>query len=196
MRIATVIRITLVAVLATGAVAHAQWKWRDESGQINYSDQPPPKGVPASRILSSVEPRAGATPTPLPSSASAPVGGIPSVNATAPRADAAGAAAAAKADPAPRADAASKSAADRALEAKLREKERELADRKREEEEQKTAARSRACEAMRADMRTLESGMRIARVNPQGEREFLTDDERAQRIEALRRDMRSLCTTS
>ena len=191
MRIATVIRITLVAALATGAVAHAQWKWRDDNGQINDSDQPPPKGVPASRILSSVEPRAGATPTPLPSSASAPLGGIPSVNATAPRADAA-----AKADAAPRADAASKSPADRALEAKLREKERELADRKREEEEQKVAARARACEAMRADMRTLESGIRIARVNPQGEREFLSDDERSQRIEALRRDMRTLCTTS
>ncbi len=31
--------------------AQAQWKWRDQTGQINVSDRPPPKEVPQKDIL-------------------------------------------------------------------------------------------------------------------------------------------------
>ena len=46
---------SLLAVLVGAALAvpaHAQWKWRDEDGRINYSNQPPPLSVPLDRILS------------------------------------------------------------------------------------------------------------------------------------------------
>lgn len=33
--------------------AHAQWKWRDAAGRVQYSDRPPPAGTPAKDILQS-----------------------------------------------------------------------------------------------------------------------------------------------
>ena len=39
-------------MVATAApAAHAQWKWRDKSGQVNASDRPPPRDVPEKDIL-------------------------------------------------------------------------------------------------------------------------------------------------
>jgi hypothetical protein len=37
--------------LAVTLPAAAQWKWRDQRGQTQYSDLPPPPGVPESDIL-------------------------------------------------------------------------------------------------------------------------------------------------
>ena len=38
--------------LALAGSAQAQWKWLDATGQVNYSDHPPPLSVPSGRILS------------------------------------------------------------------------------------------------------------------------------------------------
>lgn len=42
-----------LVVLALGLLppAQAQWKWRDQTGQINVSDRPPPRDVPQKDIL-------------------------------------------------------------------------------------------------------------------------------------------------
>ncbi|MGH8701151.1 MAG: DUF4124 domain-containing protein [Burkholderiales bacterium] len=54
--------------------AAAQWKWRDKSGVVQYSDLPPPIGVPDADILQRPAPnaprRAASVPTPA---ASAPL---------------------------------------------------------------------------------------------------------------------------
>src|SRR5512143_604391 len=44
----------LLAMLgvALASPAQAQWKWRDQRGQVQYSDLPPPPGVPEQNILS------------------------------------------------------------------------------------------------------------------------------------------------
>jgi len=42
----------LLMLLLTAALpAHAQWKWKDKSGQITASDLPPPRDVPEKDIL-------------------------------------------------------------------------------------------------------------------------------------------------
>jgi hypothetical protein len=154
------------------APAHAQWKWRDASGQVHYSDQPPPKSVPASKIQQFE------------------TAGIV-VQSAAP---ATGADVAADADGKP------KTAADRELALRRRQAQRE-ADREaqRKQEEQKArelAMLGKMCDALRNEERTLESGLRIARVNAQGEPVVIDDEERAARLQAVQRDLNAHCPTS
>ena len=65
-----------------------------------------------------------------------------------------------------------------------------------EELARQAAALGQACEAMRAETRTLESGMRLARVNARGEQEVVSEEERAARLNALRKDLQAHCPTS
>lgn len=56
--------ILLAACLAlslTAPMAHAQWKWRDKTGQVNASDRPPPLDVPEKDILARPSPEARRT---------------------------------------------------------------------------------------------------------------------------------------
>lgn len=41
-----------MALLALAPAAHAQWKWRDADGRVQYSDRPPPPGIADKDILS------------------------------------------------------------------------------------------------------------------------------------------------
>lgn len=66
------------------------------------------------------------------------------------------------------------------------------ADRERQQAEQ-TERLARACEDARTELRTLESGMRMARINKDGEREYLDDAERDKRIASIRRDLSQSC---
>jgi hypothetical protein len=127
----------------------AQWKWRDQRGQTQYSDLPPPPGTPDSDILQ--RPQPGAT-----------------ARRAAPPASAASAA------PLPAAR-----ASDPELEAKRKQAEQQIADRKKVEEEKIAATRAENCNRAKAQMRTLDSGMRMARTNEKGEREILDDAARA-----------------
>ncbi|MDE2268381.1 MAG: DUF4124 domain-containing protein [Thiomonas sp.] len=40
-----------MALMGMTSAHAAQWKWRDASGVVHYSDQPPPANIPASNIL-------------------------------------------------------------------------------------------------------------------------------------------------
>jgi hypothetical protein len=62
-------------------------------------------------------------------------------------------------------------------------KERELAERKREN-----------CENAQGRLRLLESGARITTTNRQGEREFISDEARAQDIERTRKAVSEACS--
>ncbi len=168
--------VLLLGALLSQAIpdAHAQWKWRDESGRVHYSDQPPPKSVPASQVR-----QLGLATDPVV---------VGSAGASAPG----GAVAAEPAKP--------KSWQERALELRQREAERE-AEREakaREEEQRKSeiASRTRLCDALRGEERSLESGLRIARVNREGEPIVLDDEERATRLKAVRRDLTTHCPVS
>lgn len=71
--------------------------------------------------------------------------------------------------------------------------EREEAAAKQREEREQAARSARACQEARGALRTLESGMRTAVVNANGEREVLDDRERARRIEDVRKEIGRSC---
>ena len=206
MRLATVSPFTLLAVLAAllaAPAAQAQWKWRDAGGQIHYSDRPPPAGTAGVQILQGTQPPPGpatagnAAPgaaQPAPGAAKAAAGAAqPSAPGSAPTTASvgkpAGNATAAPATPGNR-------LADLQMKLKQQEAQRAAAERKEQEAAQKAALRNQACADLAASIRTLESGMRVVTVNAQGEQEFLSDEERAARLERMRREQRALCVTS
>lgn len=161
------VRGLLLAALCAAALpsaAQTQWKWRDAAGRIQYSDRPPPTSVPDKDVLT--RPQANALPAPRP-----------------PAAASEGSAASA--------------AANRGVEPALDEKRRqaEAAEAaKRKAEEEKTARqRQENCQRARDYARTIESGIRISRVNAQGEREFMDDAQRAKELSRAREVMASDC---
>lgn len=145
--------------------AAAQWKWRDQSGHIQYSDTPPPQGVAEKDILQ--RPGSSARTAPLAASApaSAASGGLV---------------------PTPR-------LVDPELEAKRKKAEQDDADKKKAEDAKIAAARADNCNRARAQMRSFDSGLRIARTNDKGEREFLDDKARAQEAARVREVVNSDC---
>jgi type IV secretory pathway VirB10-like protein len=159
-----VLSVVLGATLALPAAA--QWKWRDKGGQIQYSDLPPPQGVADQDILQrplAAQRRAAAAP-PAASAASA----------------------AARVEP--------------ELEARRRKDEQEQAAKKQEQaakkkadDEKVAAGRADNCTRAKGYMRTLDDGLRIARVNDKGEREILDDKARAEEIKRTREVMASDC---
>jgi hypothetical protein len=130
--------------------AQAQWKWRDKNGQTQYSDLPPPSGIADADILQ------------RPSAAQ--------------RGAAAAAAASGAASGAP---ALSPKGSDPELEAKRRKAEQDVAAKKKAEDEKVAVAKADNCLRAKAQMRTLDSGVRLSRTNDKGEREYLDDSARA-----------------
>ena len=140
----------LVLGLVATPQAQAQWKWRDASGVVQYSDRPPPPGTPEQSILSRPSNARKAPP--------------PAATASAPTETAE-----------------QKQAAD--LDARKRKAEEDekarLEAQKKAEEERVAKVRAENCERARSYMRSLNDGIRIAKVNANGEREVLDDSARA-----------------
>lgn len=143
--------------------AQAQWKWRDAQGHMQYSDRPPPHSVAPKDVLK------------RPSTTSAPP--VAAASAALP-------ASAASAAAAP---------VDAQLEARKRQLEAGEQAQRRAEEEKNAKTRHDNCERAREYARTLESGMRIGRVNAQGEREILDDAQRTKEQAKARETMGTEC---
>ena len=145
--------------------AQAQWKWRDQTGQINVSDRPPPKDVPQKDILARPLPeqRRAAEPAEPASAASAPA--RPEVRV-----------------PVDRELAARKQAAAQAQAARLK-----------AESDKAAANRAENCRRARGHVAALESGQRIARLNDKGEREVIDDKGRADELRRAREVIASDC---
>ena len=146
----------LVASLCTPAAA--QWKWRDKNNQVQYSDLPPPQGVPEASILQ------------RPPAANRRA--LPAVAASA-------AQAAASATPA---GLAAPKGVEPELEAKLRKEEQDKAAKAKADAEKLAAQKADNCSRARNNLRGLSDGLRVARVNDKGEREFLDDKARAEEM--------------
>lgn len=84
-------------------------------------------------------------------------------------------------------------ASDPVLEAKRKQAEQEAAAKKKAEEDKIAAARAENCARARAQMRTLDSGIRIARVNDKGEREIIDDTARAAEVKRTQALIASEC---
>ena len=152
--------VALLAFIAASLIAlpaTAQWKWRDKGGHVQYSDLPPPAGTADADILTRPNPSMRrSTPT-----------------STAPIAAPASAAVATATASAPR-------VADPELEAKRKKAEAEVAAKNKAEQERVAALKADNCSRARAQMTTLNSGIRLATTNAKtGEREFMDDKQRA-----------------
>ena len=160
----------LVQLLLVGSVillplgAHAQWQWLDKNNKKVYSDQAPPPEVPEKNILR----RPGAPPKRL--NFSTPAAADAAATETA---------AAAPSTPSPPPAAPKAAGVDKELEEKARKAE-EAEKAKQAAEAQKLAqAKAENCGRARQGKATMDSGIRVARVNAQGERIILDDEARA-----------------
>jgi hypothetical protein len=166
----------LLLTLAASPDASAQFQWRDANGRMVYSDMPPPASVAPDAVI-----RAPARP--------APAGGAGG-SAESPTAAGADAAQPERAAPAA---APAPTAADRELEFRKRRMERADAERKAAAAAQTAQLRASVCEDARSSVRALESGMRVSRVNAQGEREVVDESQRAARLDAARKAVKDNC---
>ncbi len=146
-------------------LASAQWQWIDKDGRKVFSDRSPPADIPRDKILRQPGPRAAAP-------------AAEGATATAQTA----AASTAK----PGASAPKLSGKDAQLEAKKKQADAADAEKKKAQEEQAAAARAENCVRAKRAKVGMDSGVRIARTNDKGEREFLDDAARA--AEAKRND--------
>jgi hypothetical protein len=146
----------VAAVLALVSLpAEAQWKWRDKGGHVQYSDLPPPADTPDQDILARPNPqRRGAIASPfLPASAASALSAAS--NPLRPR------------------------MVEPELDAKLKKAEADQAAKVKADEERVAVAKADNCTHARTQLRTLDSGVRLARSNEKGEREILDDKQRA-----------------
>jgi hypothetical protein len=168
----------LCATLLVVAPALAQqWKWRDSNGRVTVSDLPPPREVADKDILQRPDAAARAArqaANVAAAAASAPPGTTPgAAPGTAP--------------------AATPKPVDKELEARKRAAEAERQAKAKADEEKLAAQRAENCQRARAQIATLESGQRVARVNEKGEREFLDDATRAAEVRRAREVQASEC---
>jgi len=153
-------RLALLCALLLGAGgAQAQYSWIDAKGTRHFSDQPPPPSTPPQRILK-MPARPAPGPASLPASASA--------------------AAPAHAKPAP-------TLAEREADYVQRARQREAQEKKLAEDAARQRALLENCERAREVQAQAESGIRIAKVDANGERRIVTDQERAEELARARR---------
>lgn len=155
------------ALLAASVPALAQYQWIDKDGRRVFSDRAPPAEVPARNILA--QPRGASVP--VAAAATAPASATPQ--------------AAAASAPA--------TGTDKALEEKKKQNEAAEAARKKADEERAAASRAENCKRAMSAKATLESGMRMARVNDKGEREVLDDAQRAAELKRVNAIIASDC---
>jgi type IV secretory pathway VirB10-like protein len=162
----------LLALLAMPALAQAQYMWLDDKGLKQLSDQPPPPSVPQNRILK--QPRGQGGNAALPAApAAAPAAGS---------AEAAPEGAEAKVKRPP-------TLAERNAEFAKRKAESQAAEQKAAQETAQQAERSANCDAARSNQAALNSGNRMTEYDKNGERSFLTDEQRAERAKRAQKTL-------
>jgi hypothetical protein len=154
-------------------LAHAQYSWIDGKGTRVFSDRPPPPGTPAGRILQM--PRSAAPATAAGEAGKAPSSAVGSTTATT------ATTAAAVAPPKP------PTLAEQETAYRERQAKREEDARKARESAEQKAALDERCASARQEERLVTSGTRMSAMDANGERYFLSDEERAKRLQAARR---------
>lgn len=165
--------ILAVAGLLFALTAFAQWQWIDKDGRKVFSDRSPPSDIQEKDILKRPggASRAAAAPkdslaVPPVATASAPVG-----KASAPKL----------------------SGKDAQLEAKKKQAEEAETASKKAEEEKVAAAKTENCGRAKRGVASFESGVRIATINAQGEREIMVDKARAAETRRLQEIVAADC---
>jgi Domain of unknown function (DUF4124) len=161
----TSLLVLSAALLITAPSAHAQWKWRDKNGQVTASDLPPPRDIADKDILQRPE---VTTRRAAPAAAGAASAASATVGAAAP-------------------------VAETELDKRLKAAEQEKAAKAKADEERLAAQKRDNCSRAREQLATLDSGIRIARVNQKGEREVLDDKARADETRRAREGIAANC---
>lgn len=148
------------------APASAQWKWRDKSGVVQYSDLPPPPGIPAQDILQRSTTGRQGVPGAGPAASAAPTaagarGGDPELEARRRKAE--------------------------------QEKTDKAKAEERDQAERAAIAKADNCSRAKGHMKSLEDGLRMVRTNASGEREVLDDKARAEEKARAREIIASDC---
>jgi hypothetical protein len=151
-------------MLLAALPAAAQWKWKDARGQIVISDVPPPREIPDRDVLQKPELVIRKT-----VAQATPAASAPSV------------------------ESAAKPRVDPELEARKKKAEQEQTDKAKAEEDKVASQRAENCKRARAHMGSLDSGIRLTRVNEKGEREILDDKQRAEEVARTRQIIASDC---
>lgn len=170
--------VLATALIACSSLAQAQWMWVNEKGVKQLSDQPPPPGTPANRILKS--PRGQAPAELRPQAAPAPAEGEEA---------AAAAPAAANANAAP----AKPTLAERNADYNKRQKLAAENAAKAQEEANRASEKARYCSEAKKNIDLLESGVRISEVDNKGERGYMSDEGRAKRLQEDRSAYNKTC---
>jgi uncharacterized protein DUF4124 len=163
--------LLLASVLAWSCSASAQWQWIDKDGRKVYSDRPPPAEVPEKNVI--VQP-GGARPGFQPNMAPAKSEGVGSASRPA------------TSEPKP-------TGIDKDLEDRKKQAEDAEAAKKKAEEEKIAKARAENCKRAREGKATLDSGIRVAQMNAQGERVIMDDAARAAETKRLQGIIDSDC---
>jgi predicted component of type VI protein secretion system len=137
--------LIVLAVCCLAFSASAQWQWLDKDGRRVFSDRPPPADVPEKNILK--RPGSRGSFAPSPAAAPAPAG----------------------------AAAAPQTGVDKSLEEKRKQAEAAEAAKRKEEEERSARIRAENCSRAQQAKVGVDSGVRMARINEKGEREFMDE---------------------
>ena len=156
--------IFLMALAFAGAALAQQYKWVDKDGKTRYGDTPPP-GVKATRM--------GA-----PASGTAPAAAAPASPGAA----------------APGAKKGPLTPAEQEQEYRKRQDEARKKNEKAEQDRQAQATKMEDCNRTKEYLRTLQSGQRISRNKPDGERYFMDDAQTAQEIATAQQTIQQVCT--
>ena len=160
----TLLALAAAAVVAAPSAAQQLYKYTGPDGKVQYSDRPPPEGGKAEKITGRVS-----TVSP-PTSTAAAAAGSDAAKASGPK------------SPAEQEQDFRK----RRLETQEKaSKDAKLAEDKR--------AQDASCAAARRQLSGLQSGARVARINEQGEREFLEDSGIQQETQRLQREIDAAC---
>jgi len=151
-------RIALLAlVCALPLAASAQWQWLDKDGHKVFSDQAPPGDIPASRVLRAPHGRS------LPEAEASVAADVPAASPVLPK----------------------PTGKDPLLEERRKQAAAADAAKKLAEERKVASVRAENCEQAKSAKANLDSGVRISRVNAQGEREYLDDAQRAAELKRM-----------
>lgn len=154
----------LLALAATAASAQSIWKWRDRDGHVIVSDRPPGAEVPDKDILQ----RPHTTRLPAASGDAAQPAAVPASAGT-----------------------------DKDLEARKNKlAQAQAADKEAKAnaaKERVSAEKAQNCQRARNQLQMLQSGVRMARANDKGEREFLDDKARSDEIARAQQQISANC---
>lgn len=176
--------LLLALGLGVASTAHAQWGWTDKDGRRIFSDQAPSSEVPDKNIFKRPAGSRVAAPVKAPETPDAAGTGAAGAAANA----AATAAGTAGAKPALKV-----SGKDPELEKKKKEAEAAETAKKKAEADKITSQKAENCELAKRSKSNLGSGVRIATTNAKGEREIMSDTDRAVEIKRMDEMIASSC---